>query len=201
MRKPLVFIVALALCGCASGDSFETLISMTPEHFRDTAQIFDDQLETTAIISMEPGFHGPHNMPQDGWVCDAYLRAFVEKQSGATTYQLYVDVSYVAHDRRLYDTIVYRTSQGVQSAPVIKISRDRASCRKNDCTHRDVVAFEMPETMLRQIAATYTPNTRNGWLFKIKGKFIDTDVQYVIMPSEAAGLLMAVQAYKASLRH
>jgi hypothetical protein len=195
----LVFVAALALCGCASGDSFETLVSMTPEHFRDTAQILDDQLETTAIISMEPGFHARHNLAVDRLVCDAYLRAFVEKQSGATTYQLYVDASYSGHDRRLYNTIVYRTPQGIQSAPVIVISRDRANCRKDDCMHRDVVAFDMPEAMLREIAATYTPNVRNGWLFKIKGKFLDTDIEDVIMPSEAAGLLMAVKAYKASL--
>lgn len=199
MRKRLALIALFALCGCVSThDNAALLVSLTPEHFRDTAQIIDDPLETTVIISMEPGFHEVNNVFHDGWECDSFLRAFVDKRSGATTYQLYIDAGYIGHDRRLYDTINYFTPQGVQSDPVIKIARDKGSCRKDDCVHKEIVGFNMPETILRQIAATYAPNAGNPWLFKLKGKIVGAEQEDGIMPSEAAGLLMAVQSYRAT---
>jgi hypothetical protein len=200
MRKHVVLIAVLALCGCApQHDDIGLLLSLTPEHFRDTAQITDDPLETTAVISMEPGYQGNNNARRDGWSCNSFLRAFVDKRSGATTYQLYADTGYTGHDRRLYDTINYFTPQGVQSAPVIKIARDKGSCPKNDaCVHKEIVGFNMSESMVRQIAATYAPNAKNGWAFRLKGRIVGADQEDAIMPSEAAGLLLAVQAYRAS---
>jgi hypothetical protein len=202
MRKYLALIAVLALCGCgSSGDSAEQMISFTPEHFRDTAQIVDDHLETTAIISTEQGRHEIGDMVTDGWKCKSFLRAFVNKRSGAATYQLYVVIRYFG-DRRGFSTINYFTPKGVQSSSLVKIARDKGSCPKSDeCVHKEIVGFDMSESMVRQIAATYAPNARNGWLFKLKGRIIGADQEDVIMPSEAAGLLLAVQAYKVSLHH
>jgi hypothetical protein len=203
MRKLLALIAVLVLGGCApQHDDVDLLLSLTPEHFRDTAKITDDSLETTAVISMEPGYQGNNNAGRDGWSCNSFLRAFVDKRSGATTYQLYIDAGYTGHDRRHYDTINYFTPQGIQSAPVIKIARDKGSCPKNDeCVHKEIVGFDMSESTVRQIAINYKPNAPNGWLFKLKGRIVGADQEDVIMPSEAAGLLLAVQAYKASLGH
>ena len=202
MKRYFAWIAVLALWGCgSSGDSVEQMIAFTPEHFRDTAQVVDDTLETTAIISTEQGRHEIGDIFTDGWKCKSFLRAFVDKRSGAATYQLYVEIRYLG-DRRAYNTINYFTPQGVRSSSLVRIARDKGPCpRSGDCQHTEDVGLNMPEDMLRQIAATYAPNTRNGWLFKLKGKIGGTDVEDVIMPSEAAGMLMAVQAYKSSLHH
>jgi hypothetical protein len=202
MKKLFALIAVLALCGCgSSGDSAEQMISFTPEHFRDTARIIDDALDTTAIITTEEGSRRGGDFSVDGWTRKSFLRAFVDKRSRAATYQLYVAISYLG-DRRVYSTINYFTPQGVQSSSLVKIAHGTDSCHEGEeCLRTEDVALNMPEDMVRQLAATYTTHTRNGWVFKIKGKIIGTDVVGVIMPSEAAGLLMAVQAYKASLRH
>jgi len=87
----------------------------------------------------------------------------------------------------------------VQSSSLIKIARDKGACPKNnECLHTEDVGFNVPEDMVRKIATTYAPHAKNGWLFKLKGKIVGTDVEGVIMPSEAAGLLMAVQSYRAT---
>ena len=197
MGKLFALIAALALMGCA-GESVDEIVSYTPEHFRDTAKITDDQLETTAIITTEDGRHQVVNYDVDGWACKSYLRAFIDKRSGATSYQLYADITYY-DDRRIYSTINYFSLKGVQSAPLIRIAHNTDPCHKADCLHTEDVGFNMPDSMVREIAATYAPHAKNGWLFKLKGKVIGTDIEGVVMPSEAAGLLMAVQAYKASL--
>jgi len=200
MRRLFSLMAVLALCGCATSHDNPELFLLTPEHFRDTAQIVDDSLETTATISMEPGYHEHNNINKDGWSCDSYLRAFVDKRSGRTTYQLYVDVGYISHERRLYDSVNYKTPEGIQSAALIKIARDKNYCRRDkECEHDEVVGLNLPEGVVREIAATYSPNAQNPWLFKLKGRILNEDMEDGIVPAEAAGLLMAVQAYKASL--
>lgn len=198
MRKIFVLIGALALWGCASGDSAEDIMSYTPEHFRDTALITDDALDTVAVISTQNGRHQGTDFGGDGWSCKSFLRAIIDKRSRATTYQLYAEVSYF-DDRRAYSMINYFTPQGVQSVPLTKIAHSSDPCHKSDCMKTEDVAFDMPESMLREIAGTYAPHAANGWEFKLKGRIISTDVVGVVMPSEAAGLLMTVKAYKASL--
>ncbi len=72
----LLLVLAGSLSGCASGPTVEELISLTPEHFRDTATVKDDVLETTAVISTENGY-------VERGFADDFLRAFIDKKTGA----------------------------------------------------------------------------------------------------------------------
>jgi hypothetical protein len=192
----------LALGSCASSqDDVKALVAMTPEHFRDTAAITDDELETTAVISMEPGFKQTIFVWDTGWECNSFLRAFVDKRTLKVNYQLYVVVGYVGSQWRFYDTINYKTAAGVESAPVTLITRDVPTCTSQGCLYKETVGFDMSEQMIRQIAASYTPSAGNPWLFKLKGKIIGADQEDGIMPAEAAGLLEAAAVYTGSRHH
>jgi hypothetical protein len=171
-------------------------MALTPDHFQKTATVKDDYLETVAVITTEPGFkikRGLVGMVND----DGYFRARIDKKAGNTTYQLYQYYNYVG-DWAFFETVNYEGVTEVQSAPLEILSREVGSCSQMfGCFKREVVAFAVPEAVLRRVAAGYDPSGKgiSGWKFRLKAK---TGVQRDegMSPAEAAGILNAVTAYK-----
>ncbi len=64
------------------------------------------------------------------------------------------------------------------------------------CTYTEIVIFEVEEDLLRTIAARYQPNEPVAWRIRYKGQS-GLDVDEGLVAGEVAGLLMAVDAYRA----
>ncbi len=66
----------------------ERMAGLTPSDFLRTATLQDDDLETVAVLTTEPGFHYRGGFT-DRARTDSFMRAIITKRTGTTTYQVY----------------------------------------------------------------------------------------------------------------
>jgi hypothetical protein len=127
---------------------------MTPGDFQRTATLKDDPLDTTAQISTQPGFEEKRGLLKFVWY-DNFLRAFIDKKTGATQFQVY---QYISHGGswRFYQSANYEAPNGPESQPVTVINRSVDSCSTYGCSYTEHIGFEVPEVLLRWVAARYT---------------------------------------------
>lgn len=197
----LAAAIAVALAGCASTTreaQVQTAISLTKEHFKNTATIKDDSLDTTATITTVNGLQekrGLLGIVRD----DNFLRAFIDKKTGRTTIQLYQVIYYQGSGWKFYQTVNYETPTEPESRPVMIISRDVdcSGSRYSGCTYTEHVGFDVDEKLLRTIAVGYQPGQPVGWKFKFNAKS-GKDYNDGMLTAEVAGFLEAIDAYRAS---
>lgn len=196
----LATALAVALAGCAGTreTQIQTALSLTKEHFKNTATIKDDSLDTTATITTVNGLQEKRGLFSIVWN-DNFLRAFINKKTGLTTIQLYQVIYYQGSGWNFFQTVNYETPTGPESRPVTIISRnvDCSGSRYSDCTYTEHVGFDVDEKLLRAIAAGYRPGQHIAWKFKFNAKS-GKDYNDGILPAEVAGFLEAIDAYRAS---
>lgn len=192
------FIVTIP--GIAHAESFEKqfkrYMALTPQHFVETATLIDDRMETTAVITTQNGFQikqGLLKRVND----DGFFRAFIDKKTGKTRYQLYHTLTY-AGDWVYFEQVNYEGVTEVQSKPLDVVSREVGNCSEIlGCFKNETVAFDVEEETLRRVAAGYDPSGKgtSGWLYRLKAKNgVNRDEG--MSPAEAAGILSAVDLYK-----
>ena len=174
------------------------LLAMTPDDFARTASVKDDALEVRATITTEPGYlerHGLLRIVQS----DNFLRAFVDKTSGRTTFQLYQQILYVRRLYKYFDSVNYETPTGPRAVETINLGRIehclRSAVLVDRCTRIESVAVPLDEPLLKTIAAGYAPGNAATWHFRFKAQSGD-DFDGVMVPAEVAGLLQAIADYK-----
>jgi hypothetical protein len=173
------------------------LLSLTMEHFRDTATLKDDALDTTATITTEPGYidRGSFFRPAS---YDEFFRVLIDKRTGVRIFQVYEWITYSDNSWRFYETANYQTSNGPNSVPVTKIAANLVGCTANlGCTYTEHVAFTVDEKLLRQLAATYAPDHNTVWLYKFVAKD-SSEFEDGFTTAEIAGVLAKVDAYMAA---
>jgi hypothetical protein len=203
MGSRLVAIVAIAtvFAGCAASNreaQVQTAINLTKEHFRSTATLKDDALDTVATISTVNGLQEKRGLLGIVWD-DNFLRAFVDKKSGRTTIQLYQVIYYQGSGWNFYQTVNFETPDGPESRPVTIIKRDVdcSGSRYSGCTYVEHVAFDVDEKLLRFIAERYQPGQRAGWKFKFSAKS-GKEYNDGMLPAEIAGFLEALDGYRSA---
>jgi PDZ domain len=168
------------------------LLSLTPEHFRDTATVKDDPVEAVTIISTENGY-AEHKGPMRMVWNDEYLRSVIDKKTGQKSFQVYAWIIYGGRWRS-YETANYQTPAGPKSVPAIQIGRETANCAVGDCLYTERVAFPVDEDLLRQLAAGNVPGKPTIWAYKFIAK---TGPEYAggLSSAEIAGLLAKIDEY------
>ena len=201
MKYAIALLLALSVTGCATTmreSQLQTALSLTKEHFKSTATVKDDSLDTVATITTVNGFQEKRGLLGIVWD-DNFLRAFIDKKSGKTSFQLYQIIYYQAGGWNFFQTINFETPSGPQSKPVTIIKRD-VNCtgsRYSGCTYVEHVGFDVDEGLLRTIAQGYSPGQRSGWRFKFTARS-GQDYNDGMLPAEVAGLLDKVDEYLAS---
>jgi hypothetical protein len=174
----------------------ERLLKLTPEHFAQTITFDDDDLQTVATLSTEKGFRTPHGL-FDIQGADIFLRAHVGKKEGETSYQVYLESFYQATSTRDYTSANFLVDGEVQSAKLITLSNRTVKCEQYSdvlgCTRAETVTFIVSEAALRAAAAL---PQGTFWRIKFRARAGD-DWEDQIAPAEAAGLLAAIDAFKA----
>ena len=170
----------------------QRFLALTPADFQSAMTVKDDALDTVARISTEQGYQEKRGLLHIVWN-DNFLRAFIDKKSGKTDFQLYQIISYDG-GWRFYETVNYETPTGPESKPVTVIDRSVDGCRTYGCSFTEHIAFDVPEVLLRQVAASYTSATPHAWHFKFGSK-AGMEFQDGINVAEAAALLDAVDKY------
>jgi hypothetical protein len=189
----IIFALSLTACNTAQ-EQIKNALSLSPEYFRDTAIVKDDALDTIATITTENGFQEKKGLLGLVWN-DNFIRAFIDKKTGVTKYQIYQWIMY-SGDWRFYQVVNYETPAGPTQEPLTIIDRKVISCTASDgCLYKEDFAFEIDEPLLRTIASTYHPGEAKGWRFKYGAKAAE-DWNDGMLGAEVAGLLEAVDAYK-----
>jgi hypothetical protein len=193
VRKWILLVVVVSLSHAIVADAKDPpLLSLTMEHFRDTATVKDDALDTTATITTENGFVEHHGLLRVVWN-DEFLRAFIDKRTGAKTFQVYEYIIYDSDGWRFYESANYQTPDGPQSVPATKIAQN-VDCSTLGCTYTEHVAFTVDESLLRLLAAGYVAGKPAIWLYKFVGKS-GPDYADGLSNAEIAGFLAKVDSY------
>lgn len=198
MKYLMTLLLSLAVTGCATTTreaQIKTAISLTKEHFMNTATVKDDSLDTVATITTVNGLQAKHELLEIEWE-DNFLRAFIDKNTGKTSFQLYQVISYRRSGWAFFQTVNFETPSGPQSKPVTVINRD-VDCtgsRYSGCTYIEHIAFDVDESLLRTYAARYSPGQFVGWNFKFTDSY-GNDCKDGMLSSEIAGLLDKVDEY------
>jgi hypothetical protein len=172
----------------------QQLLNMTVDDFAKKVTIKDDFLETSAEISTVNGWQ-----QKDGLLkivnSDQFFRAFVNKKTGAVTYQVYQYVYYYG-DWAFFNLVNFETTDGPVQKDLIAISRDVLDCsRYLGCQHVEHIAFDIDEPLLRAAAAGYKPNVPEVWRYRLKAKSgVQRDEGFV--GAEIVALLQSVDKYK-----
>jgi hypothetical protein len=173
------------------------LLSLTMEHFRDTATVKDDPADAITTISTEKGFaehRGPIRMVWN----DEYLTSVIDKKTGQKSFQVNAWIIYSGRWRS-YETVDYHTVTGSKSAPVTRIGKEMENCAVGDCQYTERIAFPVDEEMLRRLAAANAPPGKPAlWMYKFVAK-TGPDYAGGLSSAEIAGLLTKVDEYTNAL--
>ncbi|MCH2613105.1 MAG: hypothetical protein MKZ70_00195, partial [Opitutales bacterium] len=162
--KLLFLLVALfGLSACETTEQrTQTALALTPEHFKSTAILVEDDSGGTALISTKSGFQqkqGLLRMVYD----DNFLRAIIDKKTGNVTYQVYQSIYYQASAWRFYRKANYETPDGPESIdakflrPPLALNFDCPDHTSSACTYNENVGFSVDRDLLDRIASTYEP--------------------------------------------
>jgi hypothetical protein len=167
------------------------LLSLTMQHFRDTATVKDGPADA-ATISSEKGF-AVHTGPMRMVWNDEYLEGVIDKKTGQKSFQVEAWIIYSGRWRS-YETVNYQTTAGPTSAPVIQIGRETANCAVGDCIYTERMAFPVDEELLRRLATANASGTPTLWTYKFVAK-TGPDYAGGLSSAEIAGLLAKVDEY------
>jgi len=162
------------------------LLSLSMEHFRDTATVTDDPADPVIRISTEKGFAEHRGLLREVWN-DEYLRGEIDKKTGQKSYQVYASITY-SGSWRFYETANYQGVQGPRSAAATQIGKEAVNCPLGTCTYTERLAFAVDESLLRQLAAGYVPGKPTIWHFRLIAKS-GPDYSGGLSNAEIAGFL------------
>jgi hypothetical protein len=185
--------------GLASGPAHAkdpALLSLTMEHFRDTATVKEDPLGAMTTISTENGFVERRGLMGMVWN-DEYLTGVVDEKTDQKTFQVHAMITYRGN-WRFYRNASYPTSGGPRSVPLAQIGKESDNCAVGECIYTERVAFTIDEGLLRQLASENTPGKPALWRYKLIAKQ-GPEFAGAISSAEIAGFLARVDDYSHAL--
>lgn len=170
----------------------EKLADLTPRHFQDTASVSGDDLDTLVTITTQDGFRHRGGF-SDRYRTDSFVRAFVSRETGEASFQIYATITY-SRDWRHYNRVNFATANGPRSADLDRIGTD-ANCEYSVCVLSETVGFTVGEETLRAIAA----DGPDPWRFRFYARS-GNDWTELMSRAELAGALAAVDEFRETLQ-
>jgi hypothetical protein len=198
LKLRIAALAATIVLGSTLGTAYAkdpALLSLTMEHFRDTATVKEDP-QGDATISTEKGF-AEHTGPMRMVWKDEFLSSVIDKRTGQKSFQVDAWIVY-SGSWRSYDTASFQTTNGPRSVPATKMGKEAANCAVGDCTYTERIAFTVDEELLRRLAAGYAPGKPALWAYKFIAK-TGPDFAGGLSSAEIAGLLAKVDEFTNSL--
>lgn len=192
----LAAIAGFAVAGAASAETVRLpakQAALTADHFHARAQVIDDPLDLETMVSTERGFRTGKSLfqaPRN----DNHLRAFVDKRSGATRFEVHQSLSSPGAIRG-YSQAWHETGALPVAAPLTRIRDNASHCFLFEAPEvcREEVSFSVPESELRRAAAK-----PGAWAFKFKSNR-GHEHRTAFTHAEIEGLLRAVDSYRSAL--
>jgi hypothetical protein len=183
-------LLTALLCAPASAAlaADSTLLSLAPDHFRETATVQQNRELGTMTVSTERGFVEKHGPLRTVWD-DAYLKATINGTTGQRAFEVDLWFTYNGAARH-YHTAQYALGGATREQPVVPVKTESLNCATGECTNTDHYSFKVEEDALRQWVAE-SPDKPKLWNFKIVGAGLK-DYVGVLSTAEMAGLLWRV---------
>jgi hypothetical protein len=188
---PALFILAAGAAQAKDSD----LLSLSVEHFKDTATVTDTGPDAVTI-STENGYKETRGPLRTVWN-DEFLEGIVDKKTGRKSFLVSAWVTYTGNSRS-YATASYLAPQGPRSVPATLTRLNKSYCAVGDCTYTEYLTFPVDETMLRQLAAEPAAGKHVLWSFKLVAKS-GPNYSGGFSSAEIAGLLAKVDDYRPGL--
>lgn len=167
--------------------------NLTREVALERVTLVEDPLEKDAVLSTEKVHRSTQGFLKVGHN-DHHLRAFVDRQSGETRFELRQTLQYAGTFRE-FQRVNYETAAGgPATAALTHLESNRPHCEVPDppsaCT--EVVSFRLGEAELRRIAAT---DSASQWRLKFKPRH-GGELRAAMPRAEIQALLGAVDDYR-----
>jgi PDZ domain len=185
-----LFVLGIAFNAAHAKDP--ALLSLSAEHFRDTATVADDPQSGMATISTENGFSERRGPMRTVWD-DEFLKGVINEKTGQKSFQVSVWISYVG-DFRSYQSVSYLGTSGARSVPATLAGKEQRYCAAGACTYTERLTFPIDEALLRQLAAENAPGKPHLWPFKLTAK-LGPAYAGGFSTAEIAGFLAKVDDY------
>jgi hypothetical protein len=164
------------------------LLTLTPDHFKQTATLTGDPITGTTTITTEPGFVEHTGLMRMVWH-DEYLQGVIDGETGHKSYQITAFVIY-GGSFRSYETATFSTRDGPRSVKTTELQKKAEICATGACTYTERVAFPIEEETLRQAAGNANLNP-SLWRYELVAKS-GPNYAGTFSTAEIAGLLAKV---------
>src|SRR5258707_6419312 len=157
----LALLIVLGFTANTAHAKDPALLSLTLEHFRDTASVKDDPVDAVTTISTDKGF-AEHRGPLRTVWNDEYLTGVIDKKTGQRSFQVHAWIIYRGN-WRFYETPNYQAITGPKSVPAAQISKAMDNFAPGGCMYTERPAVPVDEELLRQLAAADCPCQPPNW--------------------------------------
>jgi hypothetical protein len=172
--------------------------ALPAEHFARAVKVNDDQLEPYVSFTSRAA-HKRHHVLGAGTQGDVHLTAHLDRETGTVSYRVWHDITNTDAPREL-TRVHYRAGGKVAQTQLSFARHWDSNCVPREtggqCDQRIRVAFDLPEAVVRDIAASHEQGSRQGWAFRYKDAH-GSDLDAVLPPAEAAGLVSAIDRWRA----
>jgi hypothetical protein len=184
-------VAAAILLSSAGHAAAPELLSLSADHFRDTASVTENAAGGSTVITTEPGYE---ERSLGALWHDEYLKAVIDHASGRKTFEIDVMVAYEG-GLRSYKQATLQAPAGPKAIPTTPIRSETTGCQVGDCTFTELLALPIDEDTLRQMAGTYSPGHAKLFDFRLTPK-TGRDYKGSLSNAEVAGFLARVDAYR-----
>lgn len=202
LAVPFAAAAVAALCVSGSAQAsvgqkplHAALVKMTPETIAERIEVRDEPLEDHVLFSSRPVFRKGgfiHGVA----VRDGFIKAVKSRDGASVSWRVTYDLTYFG--ARLDVTQIHvRSADGLLKLAPTTVRRWSEECGEVlvTCGRHMTVEFEVPEKVIRDVAATYRPGDRTPWSVRFKDDQGE-GLTVGLAPVEVAGLVSAVDRWK-----
>jgi membrane-associated protease RseP (regulator of RpoE activity) len=183
-------MLVLAVQSCLAKDA--PLLSLSMEHFRDSATVMDDPIAGVTKVDTEKGFVEHHGLLGAVWN-DEYLSATIDRKTDHRSFEVIATITYRGA-RRTYGSAQFQGAKGPVVVPVLLLKTNSVNCPTGECTYTDHISFSVEESMLRASAARPAVNKPEVWRYTVVAKS-GGNFSGELSNAEIAGFLAKVDEY------
>lgn len=191
-RIAFICCMVLLLAGQSCPAKDTPLLALSPEHFRDTATVKDDQIAGVTTVSTEMGYVEHRGLLGTVWN-DEYLSGTIDRKSGSRSFELIATITYRGA-RRMYGAAKFQGADGPVVTKTMLLKTTSLNCPTGECTYTDRVSFPVEESLLRTLAARAAAGTPKLWRYTLAAR-PSGDYSGELSSAEVAGFLARIDEY------
>lgn len=145
-----------------------SLLVRPPAELEPLIKIEGDRMDPSITISS----YGATQIVSKGWIAsttveDSFMRAFIDKQTGEISAQIYHIASYGGKGWNFFQNATYQAPDGLKEVAINRLDSD-VNCYSHGCSYREHLTVPIDFSMLEAMAAKFNPvNPYNGLAYRL----------------------------------